>query len=365
MCLSAMAQIYEQRHDYIAAQALHGQCVVVARAALGPTNVEVALLLNRLGNFYFDRQEWNAALAIYQQGLQIEQAVCKTSSGGDDDIGQHPNLIVTLLNIGEIYKRQRVYGKARHCFGRALTLQVTVYGATSAPVASVLHTLGWMHDQEGDTHLALQYLQDALVMRRTVLGDVHEHVAASLASIGTILSRQDDMMSQALAVFGECQRIRIAVLGTNHRSVALATYNMGLCHFRLGNPEQAIACFLETLRVERLALGDSHRDVALTLYKLGESYKSCHEMDLALRYYTESLTMEQGLAKLDHLAMAQTWNEIGIVQLHLNQVHEAMHALSEAAREYQRVGRLVLAATISNDLHRTWRCVAFVSAAAA
>jgi tetratricopeptide (TPR) repeat protein len=91
--VSCQRQIYQEKKDYAKALSLYEESLVVGRAALGSSHMEIAMLLNRLGNFHFDRGDFDQALTAYEEGLQIERRVLDEA---------HPNTVVTLTNIGEV-----------------------------------------------------------------------------------------------------------------------------------------------------------------------------------------------------------------------------------------------------------------------
>jgi hypothetical protein len=166
--------------------------------------------------------------------------------------------------------------------------------------------------------------------------------ATSLASVGfTILSRKNGQIAQALAVLASvisAYGLLPYVQGSNHRSAALATHTLWVRvslstggNIQSSQPWRAVwnRCALSS---GWHLLGDSHRDVAWTLSKLFVRivHKSCrHENGRGTALLLHGI-VDNGAGidqELDHtLAMAQTWNEIGIVRLHLNPVRARGHA---------------------------------------
>jgi len=234
-------------------------------------------------------------------------------------------------------------------------------------VASTLSTIGLIHDQRGDTCLSLHYLQDALLMRRRLVGSEHLDVSATLVYIGTILYRKS-VSSVAMELFSESLRIRKAALGDDHRDVAFVLYNIALVHQQRGCHEEAIESYSETLRIEKLVLGKNHRDVSMTLFKLGEVNKAAGDLEEALKCFKDSLAVERSLSSSssspaisanvnrtaadaghryqqqatsggsDPAAMARALNEIGNLHLARGDVVPMMQAFNEASRLYRTAG---------------------------
>jgi tetratricopeptide (TPR) repeat protein len=60
---------------------------VVGKSALGNFHPEVASTLNKLGNLYYEQGDFENALKVYKEGLEVERAVLDVF---------HPNVVVTL-----------------------------------------------------------------------------------------------------------------------------------------------------------------------------------------------------------------------------------------------------------------------------
>ena len=97
-----MAQIYHERREYDRALSLYEEALGVGRAALG-MHAEVASILNKMGNLYYEQGDFDAAIKRYKQGLEVERSVLHAL---------HPNITVTLTNIGQIHKQRGEYMEA-------------------------------------------------------------------------------------------------------------------------------------------------------------------------------------------------------------------------------------------------------------
>ena len=111
-------------------------------------------------------------LRCYCRGLGIERNVLPTD---------HPNIVVTLSNLGEIYRQRGDWDNAANMYGDCLDILKKKYDEKDhIDVALTLNTIGLIRDQRGDTCLSLYYLQDAPLMRRRLLGNDHLDVSVTL-----------------------------------------------------------------------------------------------------------------------------------------------------------------------------------------
>ena len=139
------------------------------------------MLSNRLRNFYFEAEDSEATLKFYKEGLYIEQKVFEDT---------HPNVIVTLSNIGEIHKKTDKHDLAIQVYSRVMSFQRIRHGSCSARAASSLNDIGLIQDKKDQPEIAMFYLREALTTRREVLGEDHLDVAATTSCLGTIFFKK-------------------------------------------------------------------------------------------------------------------------------------------------------------------------------
>jgi len=84
--LSGIAQIQQEQKNYEKALELYEESLLAGQAALGEYHSEIAMLLNRMGNFHFEQERLSDALKCYKKGLYIELKVLPP---------YHLNIVVT------------------------------------------------------------------------------------------------------------------------------------------------------------------------------------------------------------------------------------------------------------------------------
>ena len=346
--LSGIAQIHQDQKNYDKALELYEESLAAGKAALGEYHSEIAMLLNRMGNFHFERERLSDALKCYKRGLQIEKKVLPPD---------HPNIIVTYSNLGEIHRQRGEWDEASKMYCESLEILKKKYAGVDHPeVANALNTIGLIKDQRGDSTLSLEYLQNALSMRRRLVAANPDKaqckldVAATLVYVGTILYRKS-LFPAAIELFTESLQLRQQILGNDHRDTAFVMYNIALVHQQRGEHEKSIEYYTETLRIEKLVLGTHNKDVCMTLFKLGEVNKAAGNSEEALRCFQESLDIERSLptnssdsigrrqySGPDPATMARTLCEMGNIHLAEGNVAEMMDAFNEASRLYRSAG---------------------------
>lgn len=341
-----MAQVYDERQQHKDAAKLYQEAIRISKIVLGD-HQEVANVMNKLGNLYFKIGNLDGAIESYKDGLEVERAVFHVC---------HPNIVVTLLNIGQIHKVRKQYPSALKYFKQALEIQRhNVNTGAHSSMSKTLTSIGLLYSQMQRYHEALAVFQEALQIRRDLYGDDNLDVASSLNSIGLVLFNLD-LNKYALESFRESVRIRRKCLGSDHRDVATVYYNIATVCLETGDDDEALNCYGETLRIERITLGENHSDVSLTMQHIAHVHQKRGELDEALQLFTESLSIQKGnIQMFDEkkankgcfAAIAETLNYIGNAYLQRGKTDEMMKAYSEAMRYFRIAGKMDDDLTIS------------------
>ena len=110
--------------------------LAIFEKALGPNNINVAMVLNNLAALNQSLGRYADAEAMSKRSLAIKEKIY------DSD---HPDVAMTLGNLATIFSDQRRYVEAEVMFKRELAILEKKFGADSPEVASVLQNLGGLY----------------------------------------------------------------------------------------------------------------------------------------------------------------------------------------------------------------------------
>ena len=331
----SIAQLYHSQHKYEDAIAYLEEALRASTLNYKSINhQENASILNKMGNLWYEHGDNIRALERYKQGLAIERNVLHPL---------HPNIIVTLTNIGHIAKQMKSFQLALEYYNDALENQKKSFngstdGDDSHPnIAITLSNIALIHYEQRAYTDSLDVYQDALRIRRDVHGDMHLDVASSLNSIGLVLFKLG-YHDLSLRSFCECLKTRRHILGKDHRDIAIILYNIATIHMERNEEDLAQECYQETLRIERNILGPNHIDLTLTMQHLGQIQHHRGEYESALQYYTEILRIERINIKIGDPALGasssiiQTLIDTSEIHMEHGSIAKMMSTMTEAAR---------------------------------
>ena len=219
------------------------------------------------------------------------------------DFATQPELQREMLTLlGRIYERRGAYELALPLLGEAVALGRTL--GPSRELARSLNDLGVAQREKAAWNAARTTLEEALAMRRKVLGEEHPDVAVTHSELGRVLFDQG-RLDEAEAHFRSALAIRRKALGPADHETATSMSDLGLLLRDKGDRAGAEALFRETLAVTRKSRGPKHPDVATALANLALTVSERGDLAAAEAMFREALAIGQASLGKDHPANAQ------------------------------------------------------------
>lgn len=151
--------------------------------ALGAQHPEVIVTLNRLANLYRDRREFARAEPLYLRALTIAEQ--QPAPG-------HPDLAQLFNDLGTFYIFKNDLAQAEARLRRALEIWEQTLGPEHPNLARALTNLGRVYDQKGEPAQAKTSLQRALAIRERELGAEDPLLLNTLFGLGKLAYDEGD-----------------------------------------------------------------------------------------------------------------------------------------------------------------------------
>ena len=277
--------IHDYMADYDKAMMLYQRALNITKTEYGEKHPDVAISLNNIGSVYSDRGDYGKALEYHDEALKIWTEL----------FGQtNPGVATSLSNIGLVYSARGDYGKALEYFDEALKIRTELFGQTNPGVANSLNNIGSVYYDRGDYGKALEHFDEALKIRTELFGQTHPDVANSLSNIGSVYYDRGDY-GKALEHFDEALKIQSAIFGQTHPDVATSLGHIGLVYLLRGDYDKALEHFDEALKIRTELFGQTHPDVATSLSLIGLVYYNRGDYGKALEHFDEALKIQTTL----------------------------------------------------------------------
>lgn len=220
------------------------------------------------------------------------------------DLAAQPELQREMLTLlGRIYERRGAYELALPLLGEAVALGRRTL-EPSRELAQSLNDLGVALGQKAELDAARATLEEALAMRRKVLGGEHPEVAVTHSELGRVLFDQGHL-GEAEACFRTALAIRQKALGPADHETATSMSDLGLLLRQKGDRAGAEILFRETLAVTRGSRGPKHPDIATALANLALTVNERGDHAAAEAMFREALAIGNASLGRDHPNNAQ------------------------------------------------------------
>jgi eukaryotic-like serine/threonine-protein kinase len=220
------------------------------------------------------------------------------------DLAAQPELKREMLTLlGRIYQRRGAYELAVPLLDEAVAIGRRTLGP-SRELAESLNDLGVARLQKAELDAARATLEEALAMRREVLGEEHPEVAVTHSELGRTLYDQV-RLDEAEAHFRTALAIRRKALGPADSETATSMSDLGLLLRRKGDRAGAEALLRETLAVSRKAHGPKHPDTATALANVALTVNERGDHAAAEAMFREALAISQASLGREHPDNAQ------------------------------------------------------------
>ncbi len=263
-------------------------------------------MLTLLGRIYERRGAYEQALPLLRQAVAL----------GHRTLGPSRELAQSLNNLGVAEGQMAKLDPARATLEQALAMRRQVLGEEHPEVAVTHSELGRVLWDLGRLPEAEAHARSALAIRQKVLGPTDPETATSMSDLGLLLRYKGDRAG-AEALFRECLAVTRATRHGMHPDLGTALANLALTVNERGDHAAAEAMFREALVIGEASLGKGHPDIALRLTNLAGALRLGGKLAEAEAKAEEALSLSRPALGSDHPNVAR--QEVGLARVYLDQ----------------------------------------------
>ena len=189
-------------------------------------------------------------------------------------------------------------------------------------LAKGLNTLGGAYLFGGQYDLAVSPFEQALQLRKELLGEEHYDVAVSLNELA-LLYKSQGRYSEAEPLYLQALELVKKLVGEEHPSVATSLNNLAGLYYSQGRYSEAEPLYLQALELNKKLLGEYHPDVAVSLNNLAELYRAQGIYSEAEPLHLEVLELSKKLLGEEHPYVATSLNNLAGLYLEQKQYSKA------------------------------------------
>lgn len=313
--------------DYRGAEAAGRRVLAGYRAMFPEGHTEIAAAAMNLAVVLDHEGKYPEGEALLREALEIFTGI--VSRG-------HPDSATCLNNLAANLSGQGRLAEAESLYCEALALTLAQFGERDSRVALLYNNLAEVLRGQGRVEETERYLRKALAIWTETRGD-HEETANALNNLGLFLVDQrrfDDaepLLQQALT-------LRRKLLGPTNPVTAAALNNLGGLFEPQGRFAEAERYHREAHAI-RVALDSSSLGTAESCNNLAAVLTSPAQLEEKERLNREALRIREGRLTRDHELTGQSYNNLGHV-LHARGLYAEAEAVWKTAAQIFESTRL-------------------------
>ena len=288
-------------------------------------NVDAALLASWLGDAFAGLGKAEDAASVYRQSLAEFRQL------------GHPKGQAVLLNrLAGLYETMADYARAEPLYQQALEIRKDVLGEQHPSYTTSLNNLAYLYDSMGDYARAEPLYQQALKIRKEVLGEQHPDYATSLNNLAGLYETMADY-ARAEPLYKQAMEIRKEVLGEQHPDYATSLNNLAYLYDSMADYARAEPLYREAMEIIKEVLGKKHPDYATSLNNLGYMYKSMGDYARAEPLYRQALEIRKEVLGEQHTGYAGSLNNLATLYHNIGDYARAEPLLREASEIWKEL----------------------------
>ncbi len=195
----------------------------------------------------------------------------------------------------------------------------------AAKLAADAHRL----NEAGKYRQAVPPAEEALRIRRDVLGPEHPDTAASMNALGEYYSQLGEY-SKALPLEQRATEVLRKVLGPEHPDTVVSSRNLAGLHGQMGHYAAALPLLQQTLEIDRKLFGLENPQTAQTIGALANLYWTLGDNAKALSLLQQALQIQRKVLGPEHTATATSLTALADVQASMGNYAKALPLYREA-----------------------------------
>lgn len=226
------------------------------------------------------------------------------------ELHNQPEIQAKLMDtMGMVYVSLGLFDRATPLVENALSIRRNVLGRENQEVAESLDHVGYLTFEKGDLVGAEKSLREALAMQRKLLGNQHLDVTESLSNLGMVLRYKETKEGNAESEqdYREALATRRKLLGGDDPAIAQSLNNLAMVLY--ANKRDYAAAeplFREAVEMNRRLLGDEHPEVATTLNNLALLLRDQGRYDESEQMFRKALAIQGKVYGEEHPRLAVT-----------------------------------------------------------
>ncbi len=318
--MEAMGRVYNRLELGAEAQPLLEKALAGLIEARGPSDPEIAAVLNELGNALVSQGKFEPAEARLQEALKMRRELLGAES---------PEVAETLRDLGNVAQARGDNKVAEQYFRDSLALYSRLGRGLTPQAAHVMNDLATLLNFVGSYGESARLLKGALDIDRPALGEDDARVIMETHNLAYALQAQGDLAAAEPLFIKSMEQMR-RVFGPEHPYTIDALSNYGRFLRHKGDLSAAEAALREVLQLNERVRGPGHMMVGTSQINLATVLHDLGRLDEAEVQFRAGLETFSKSLPPDHPMQSGALTGLGRILIDRGKAREAIPLLRRA-----------------------------------
>jgi CHAT domain-containing protein/tetratricopeptide (TPR) repeat protein len=327
------------------------KAVALASSFAGDASEAIASLRERIASIHGLRNELPEAIKNYSEVLAIRRKlfgendwrvanvrfelknailVSRLTDQERQEVAQSEQLDAQVVALDQ-------KGNVREAISieeQALAIRKRILGEEHPYVVGTVKHLAWLHQSAGDHEKEELLLRQVLDTYLKSFGEIHPQTAEALEYLARLAKSKSDY-AKAEPLYRRALEIRKKVFGVYHPETAQVLAGLADVYGNLGDYAKAEPLCRQALEIRRKLLGENHPDTLVSLNNMAYLYREMGDEARAEPLYRRALEIKRKVLGENHVDTALSLNNLAVLYDHMGDYAKA-EPLCRQALEIRR-----------------------------
>ncbi len=232
--------------------------------------------------------------------ITAREVLDKASKDIDAGLAKDPDLQAQMMDVmGQVYDNLGLYARAQALLQQAVDIRRRVLGPENPDTLRSMSNLSRTLDHQGHYTEAESLIRQTLDIERKVLGPKHLDTVWAISNLGVSLTR-DGRYTDAEKLLREALDTRRRVLGSAHPQTLTSMSNLAAVLSDEGKQGEAEKLLRESLDTKRRVLGSDDPDTIVSMNNLASVLNSEGQSAEAEKLFRETLEIRRRVLGPEH-----------------------------------------------------------------
>jgi eukaryotic-like serine/threonine-protein kinase len=269
--------------------------------------------------------------------ITAREVLDKASKDIDAGLAKDPDLQAQMMDVmGQVYDNLGLYARAQTLLQQAVDIRRRVLGPENPDTLRSMSNLSRTLDHQGHYAEAESLIRQTLDTERKVLGPEHLDTVWSISNLGVSLTR-DGRYADAEKLLREALDTRRRVLGPEHPQTLVSMSNLAAVLADEHQFVEAEKLLRDTVAVKRRVLGADNPDTIVSQNNLGSVLNSEGKYAEAEKLFQETLDTRRRVLGPEHPQTLLSMLNLADTLTKMGQYDEAQKMLQQTLEIQRRV----------------------------